>query len=407
MTKMTFKKVLQQLPVAVLLFLSGCTTPKKLNSLEPFDFLSGQRLLQHDFGWYGSDEAKNVAENVLLYQRKTGGWTKGKNYFRSYSKAEADKISDEKNRKDCTWDNNSTYTELFFLARMCSATSDEMYRNAFNKGIDLVLEAQYDNGGWPQYYPDYETKWSWDNSRWNPGGLERLITFSDNAMTGLVILLVNVSMGTNEFSFVDNIQIEQAKKAVEKGIECILKCQFNANGKLTAWPAQADEVNFSPRWGRTFEPPSLSSMESVEITRFLMWIDKPTPAMVNSVQSAIKWLDDVKIPDIIIEYSDTMTVIQRYGDHVNGNQHGRRDKFVKHSENAPPVWSRFYELHTDRPVFASRNDTVSYNLSEISLERRSGNSWYGYWPQKLLQEEYPAWCEKNNIQGILKNEHRK
>ncbi len=33
-------------------------------------------IRKHDAAWFGTEEAKKVAENVLLYQRNIGGWPK-------------------------------------------------------------------------------------------------------------------------------------------------------------------------------------------------------------------------------------------------------------------------------------------------------------------------------------------
>jgi hypothetical protein len=35
-----------------------------------------------------------------------------------------------------------------------------------------------------------------------------------------------------------------------------------------------------------------------------------------------------------------------------------------------------------------------YSLAEIEQERRNGYSWLGYWPQTLLEKDYPAWKAK-------------
>lgn len=394
-------KLLKNILLLISTLIPTIAFTQSFTNFESHDFLAHQKLVNKSTSWYNSRDAINVATNILLCQRNTGGWAKGKNYFDSYSPEEKIKISNEKNRKDCTWDNNATYPELIFLARLYSATSDEKYKDAFNRGIDLILEAQYANGGWPQFYPDYNTRWSWDNSHWNHDGLERFITYSDDAMTGLMILLKSVSEGKNEFGFIDNIRREKARVAVNKGIECILKSQYYDNGRLTAWPAQVDEITYEPKWGRSFEPPAVASQESVGVIRFLMSIDHPGAEIIHSVQSAVKWLNDVKILNTTLEYSDTMTVIKHYGRYTNGHPHGRRDITVKYSPGAPPIWSRFYELHTERPVFASRNDSVSYKISEISLERRTGTGWYGYVPQRLIEEDYPKWCDKNKLQRIF------
>ncbi|HLS37715.1 MAG TPA: pectate lyase, partial [Sphingobacterium bovisgrunnientis] len=60
------------------------------------------------------------------------------------------------------------------------------------------------------------------------------------------------------------------------------------------------------------------------------------------------------------------------------------------------VWSRFYEIGTNKPVFGDRDDTVHYNLDEISEERKNGYSWYGEWPVNLLKNNYPKWLKSIN-----------
>ena len=44
-------------------------------------------------------------------------------------------------------DNMSTTLELLFLAKMYKATGKKIYRQAFMRGFEYLLEAQYDNGG--------------------------------------------------------------------------------------------------------------------------------------------------------------------------------------------------------------------------------------------------------------------
>ena len=129
--------------------------------------------------WFGSSEARRIADNILLYQRNAGGWAKGNDYFKEYTGAEKQSVSFKKQLRDCTFDNDATHTELSFLAKAFTATGDNRYIDAFCRGIDLIFEAQYENGGWPQYYQETNRRWSWDNSQWNPEGLEHLITYND------------------------------------------------------------------------------------------------------------------------------------------------------------------------------------------------------------------------------------
>ncbi len=62
--------------------------------------------------WYGSEEAKRVAENVLLSQKNIGGWEKNKPYHHTMSEAEKAEYSKGKAEPGATFDNGATITEL-------------------------------------------------------------------------------------------------------------------------------------------------------------------------------------------------------------------------------------------------------------------------------------------------------
>jgi hypothetical protein len=51
---------------------------------------------------------------------------------------------------------------------------------------------------------------------------------------------------------------------------------------------------------------------------------------------------------------------------------------------AAPLWARFYEIGTDKPIFGDRDRTIHYNVTELSSERRLGYQWYGAWPQPVV-----------------------
>jgi lysophospholipase L1-like esterase len=58
------------------------------------------------------------------------------------------------------------------------------------------------------------------------------------------------------------------------------------------------------------------------------------------------------------------------------------------------MWARFYEIGTNRPIFADRDGVAKHDLAAIGYERRNGYAWLGYWPRPLLDKEYPAWKQK-------------
>lgn len=308
--------------------------------------------------WFGGDEAARIAANILSWQADEGGWPKN-----------TDTVSNPYTGKRTslapTFDNGATTDELRFLARMYPATQDERYQAAFGRGLTYILKAQYATGGWPQFYPPSKQ-------------YHRHITFNDNAMVRLMLFLSEVA-ATDRYAFVPPERRKAAQQAFDKGIACILKCQIRAGGKLTAWCAQHDELDYSPRPARTFEPASLSGCESVGIVRLLMSLENPRPEVVQAIEAAVAWFEAAQLPGIRIEEQPVQ------------DAPGGKDRVVVKDPAAPPMWARFYEIGTNQPIFCDRDGVAKKTLAEIGHERRNGYSWLGYWPQRLLEKEYPAW----------------
>jgi len=322
--------------------------------------------LRQPADWFSSPEAKQVAANILSFQSDLGGWPKNVD-------TTATRYSDSRAALRPTFDNGATTDELRFLARIYDATKDDTYRSAFDRGFAYILKAQYPNGGWPQYYP--------------PGlKYPRYITFNDDAMVRLMEFLREVDRSPI-YDFVGAAKRSAARQAFDRGIDCILKCQIKVNGKLTAWCAQHDENDFSPRRGRSYELPSLSGGESVEIVRLLMSLDSPDPRVIQSVQAAVAWFKSAEIHGI------------RQEQRPDARAPKGTNKMVIKDATAPPMWARFYEIGTNRPLFVDRDGVPKFDLSEIGFERRNGYSWLGYWPQSLLRTEYPAWLKRRKMQG--------
>ncbi|MCD6394856.1 MAG: pectate lyase, partial [Planctomycetes bacterium] len=301
--------------------------------------------------WYSGREAVRIGDNVLLYQRASGGWLKNTDLAAPLSDSQKANLAKAKSRTDSTIDNGATITPLRYLARLYNATKQQRFKTAFLKGLDYLFDAQYENGGWPQFYP-------------NARGYSTHITFNDGAMINVMTLFCEVRDKKSEFAFVDEQRRAKTKRAVEKGIECILKCQIVLDGKRLAWCAQHDEKTFAPRPARSYERASLSGAESVGIVRFLMSIEKPTPAIIAAVEGAVVWFEQAKV-----------TGIRQTSKRAPGTEKGY-DKVVVADADAPPIWGRFNQIGTNRAIFCSRDGVIRYSLAEISYERRNGYSWY-------------------------------
>jgi pectate lyase len=188
------------------------------------------------------------------------------------------------------------------------------------------------------------------------------------------------------FSFLGKDIREKASLAYDKGLECILKCQIKSNGRLTAWCQQHNEADLQPAWARAYEMPSICNGESVQIVSMLMSINNPDKRIIESVQGAIRWFNDSKI---------LYTRIQTIPGPPEKSPYKivTTDKIVVTDSTAPPIWTRFYEIGTERPLFSDRNSKLLYSMAEVSRERREGYGWYTYSPQGAL-ENYPEWQKK-------------
>ena len=189
-----------------------------------------------------------------------------------------------------------------------------------------------------------------------------------------------MSLKSSDYEFLEKEDRIQAKAAVSKGIDCILHTQIKQNGKLTAWCAQHDEKTLAPAWARSYEPPSISGAESVGVVRFLMSVEKPTPKIIAAVEGSVAWFRSVAIHGIRLE---------KFIDAA-----GQDDKRVVADPDAGPLWARFYEIGSNRPIFLDRDSVVRYAFSEIGQERRTGYAYYGSWAAKILADEYHS-GEKN------------
>ena len=78
------------------------------------------------------------------------------------------------------------------------------------------------------------------------------------------------------YTFLPEDICKQARKAFDKGIECILKTQVRQNGELAVWCAQHDRVTLEPCKARAYELPSLSGQESDNIVLLLMSLPNPS-----------------------------------------------------------------------------------------------------------------------------------
>jgi PelA/Pel-15E family pectate lyase len=314
--------------------------------------------------WYASAEARHIANIVVSFQTPAGGWSKNLNltdheraigeHYAGINASPVPGVADFDTSKDPKWeyvgtlDNDATTTEIWFLAKVAAAGGDGQDAKAWHasmlRGIEYILAAQYPNGGWPQIWP-------------LQGGYHDAITFNDDAMTKALDVLLDVSNGEAGFATVPAELRARARAAMERGIGIILATQVVSQGQKTAWGQQYDMLDLKPVGARNYEMPSLSSGESASLLLFLMKLPKPSAAEVDAVRAGAAWLKRVAV----------------YGKAFERGSNGR---MLVSAPGAGPIWSRFYEIGSDRPIFGDRDKSIHDDVNEISLERRNGYSWY-------------------------------
>lgn len=318
--------------------------------------------------WFRTPAGRTTLDNILSFQSPAASWPKNTDCVSAPYAGEPGKLHG-------TFDNAATTDELRLLARSWNVTRTRRDREAFLRGLDHILSAQYPTGGWPQYFP--------------PGdGYARYITFNDDTMVRLMTLLREVATADG-YQFVDSARRERAGAAFDRGIDCIVRCQVRIDDRLTVWCAQHDAVDWQPRPARTFELASLSGSESTRIVRLLMSLDRPSPAVVTAIDAAVVWFDHATLTGIRQDYQPDPQAPKG------------ENKIIVADPAAPPLWARFYDLATEKPIFVDRDGVPRAQLADIGYERRNGYAWLGTWPQKLLDDEYPAWCQRHGHTPVI------
>lgn len=311
------------------------------------------------------EDMKKEANNLVSWQMDHGGWTKSmeKEYSRLWDGKEKRSKQFGPNGEELgTIDNSATISQIRLISQVYRETKDEKLKESVIKGLDFLLNMQYESGGWPQVYP------ARGDSPQDSVYYSNYVTFNDNAMINVLELfdeLLNESYPFDN-SIIDEEYRVKLHQAMDKGIEYILNSQIKVDGKLTAWCAQHDPDTYEPQHARAYEHPSISGSESVGIVKFLVSRPNQTLEIQSAIKGALQWFDEVKLEGI------------RY---VSGDPNGVY--FVK-DENAV-TWYRFYEIGTNRPIFSGRDGVIKHTIQEIEVERRNGYSWGGSYARQLLE----------------------
>lgn len=351
----------------------------------PLGFSARSMPLDRDASWYGSAQARHIADVIVSFQTPAGGWGKNMNMDGPARVRGQSFVPDNSNRfpspgdfdaaRDPSWhyvgtlDNDATTTQMHFLEKVQAnipRADGEVYRAAFLRGVRYLLAAQYPNGGWPQVWP-------------LEGGYHDAITFNDDAVYNATELLTDVSEGKPEDAFVPEELRNRSVTAVASALKCILAAQFRVAGRGTIWGQQVDMLTLKPVAARNYEPAALSSEESAHLLMYLMSLPRPSDQVKIAISDGISWLRANAI----------------YNKAVVGGRNTPEGRHLIEQQGAGPLWARFYALDTAKPIFGDRDKTLHDDMNEISLERRNGYAWFNTAPAAALSE-YEAWKQSHS-----------
>ena len=254
--------------------------------------------------------AREVALSLAWGQRAAGGWDHRADV--SHRGAEASHPVRRKGR--CTFDDRISQGALDFLMEFDQLADEPWLTESIQLAWKHLLEAQFPNGAWPQWYP-------------LRGGYHDYYTFNDATINDCIAVLLKAHRLYGR---------EELLRAALRGGDFIILSQISCG--QAGW-AQQYSHDLKPARARSFEPTAICSAVAARNIRTLvdLYLVSRDRKYLSPVAKAAAWLDKSKL--------------------------------------AADTWARFYEVGTNRPIYGDRDGKVYYKLDQISEERRKGYSW--------------------------------
>ncbi len=300
------------------------------------------------------DAARAAADALARGQVESGGWDylidfDPQKSQLSYRRSDRGKLLPEQSarRKNLTsFDDNNTQSALRFLLAVVEAGKDSSdprdarLREALDYGLKKMIEAQYPNGAWPQRwlgqprqpeaYPVIKAHYPESYPREFPKvNYYAHYTLNDNSFRDCIQTMLDAFHRTGKPEYF---------AAAKKGGDFLLLAQMPEPQPV--W-AQQYNAQMEPAWARAFEPPSVTGNESVGALQILLdlYLETGDEKFLLPLPAAVAWF--------------------------------------QRSAIAPNRWARYYELHTNKPIFGDRDGKIYHRLGDISEERQHGYSWGG------------------------------
>jgi len=290
--------------------------------------------------------AKGAAQALLDCQLESGGWPadfdfEGEDPKKWWLRQEvaAGVVEKGKQSNSSTLDDNKSQSALLFLLELAhdpSGRDDAALQEAVTYALDRLLAAQTKIGSWPQQFSeaapaDGVVKKAVIPAEW-PREFPKekytnFHTLNDGNLQKIVELMLRAHQLTGEAHYL---------AAAKRCGDFLLLAQFE--GDQPAWAQQYNQ-EMVPVWARKFEPPAVSSTESLGacFTLFEIWLATGEEKYRTTIPAALDWLEQAKLPN------------------------GR--------------WSRFYEFGTNRPLYCVA-ETYELTYDDSNLPDH-----YGFQPE--------------------------
>lgn len=300
------------------------------------------------------EAARDAGDALATGQLESGGWdyliefdpAKRGAWLRRTDVGQVPAADLARRKNISTFDDDNTQSAVRFLLALADVTKnstdprDARVRSALDYALKQMLAAQYPNGAWPQRYDgkprnaaDYPilkaTIPATYPREYGKENYFRHYTLNDNTQRDCILTMLDAWHRTGRREFLD---------AVKRGADFLLLAQLPE--PQPTW-AQQYNTRMEPAWARTFEPPAACTSESVGVIRLLtdLYFELGEERYLEPLPRAIAWF--------------------------------------KRSEISPGLWARYYELHTNKPIFGDRDGKIYYHVEDISEERQKGYSWKG------------------------------
>ncbi len=276
------------------------------------------------------DAAIETGMALVRGQLQSGGWDNFIEFNPEKRKQYAYRVDGGQGRSNMTtFDDDKSQSALRFLMHLDHELQfkNQAIHEAVQYAIDAFLRAQYPNGAWPQRYrqfadvddfpmrhASYPEEWS----RTYPAVDYRgFYTLNDSTISDLVETMLVAY---------DIYGDERCLKAAERGGDFFLLAQMP--DPQPGWAQQYDQ-EMHPAWARKFEPPALSGGESQGVMQTLMLLYRRTgkQRFLEPIPRALAYYKNSLLPD------------------------GRL--------------ARFYELHTNKPLYFTKDYMLTYSSDDM------------------------------------------